>query len=80
MLLKCVSPCYAGLSNIVVDCEDGSVYLLDSNGSILHKGKVNGKPTCIADYSSPSVFAEVVIGTAQGEIKIFKIDFDSRGE
>jgi hypothetical protein len=80
MVIKSISSPGPGLSNIVVGCENGDVYLLDSNGSIVRKGKVNGKPTCIASYSSPSVFAGVVIGTAQGEITIFKVDFGSQGE
>ena len=46
-VMKCVTPAKAGTPWIVVGCENGTVAVLDEKGTIIRKGQIKGKPTCI---------------------------------
>ena len=73
-VLQTVRPADGGNAFIIVGCEDGAVYLLDSAGNTVAKGTVNGTPTCIAPYSTRSSGPGAVIGTNRGETAFFAVD------
>ena len=60
-------------ARIVVGCEDGTVAALDAGGTIVRQDKIKGAPTCIAALGGSPTGPGVLLATAKGEVKLFRI-------
>jgi len=67
------TPADAKGARIVVGCEDGTVAALDARGTIVRRDKISGTPTCIAALDGSPTGPEVLLATAKGEVKLFRI-------
>ncbi|MCX7826740.1 MAG: hypothetical protein N2689_14465, partial [Verrucomicrobiae bacterium] len=56
--------------SIIVATEDGGVLLLDKHGRVVKQGKLNGRPTAIAEMTT----AVVVLASDKGEVKAFPVE------
>ena len=70
--LRCIQPRGAGPTWIVVGCEDGSVAVLDGQGTLRQRGQVNGRPTHMV--ALPTVAGTLaVLATDRGAVTAFRI-------
>jgi hypothetical protein len=58
---------------VVAGCEDGSVTVLDSNGSLIRLGKINGTPVDIETLQTNAGLL-ALLATNKGQIKGFHVD------
>lgn len=70
-VLRAVRPKEGEKALVFVGCDNGTVYLLDSDGVPVAQGSLDGTPACIAGYTSTSAGPGVVIGTSRGETAFF---------
>ena len=71
VVMKCVNSKPRSRPWIVVGCEDGTVTVLDRNGSPIRQRRLNGAPTQIAATVDRTGIPLVVFSTDKGEIKWF---------
>jgi outer membrane protein assembly factor BamB len=70
--LRCVTPSAAKLPRIIVGCDDGTVAVLDSNGVLLRRAKISGRPTHVQILQA-TAGPLAVLATDRGDIQGFKL-------
>ncbi|MBN2308238.1 MAG: hypothetical protein JXR94_04660, partial [Candidatus Hydrogenedentes bacterium] len=72
-VMSCIAPAADAAPWIVAACEDGSVVVLDKDGSFIHSGEVGGAAACILPLQDAAGAPLAAFGTQRGQVKVFRL-------